>query len=121
MCVLLLGARTHIPSAGTVTHDEIVDVVIGVGVARLQSEHRGVGRRVQLDHGLHGKRTIDEVGRLVVDVLDVDDDALVIGICGVVDWDIVNKLQLCFFIDKLTFESSWVIGNSEPTMERENK
>lgn len=66
----------------SIADDEVVYVAVGVGVAGLQSEHVRVGRGVQLDHGLHRQRPVDEVRRLVVHVLYVDDDALVVRICG---------------------------------------
>ena len=59
-----------------------MQVVVGVRVLGLQREHPGVGRRVELDHGLHGERPVDEVGGLVVHVLDADDHALVVGVCA---------------------------------------
>ena len=42
-------------------------------------------RDIVVDEGagwphLHGQRPIDEVGRLVVDVLDLDDDALIVRV-----------------------------------------
>lgn len=43
-----------------------------------------------MDDSLHGEGTIDEVGRFVVDVLDVDDDSLVVGIC----WAFDGKLNI---------------------------
>ena len=46
----------------------------------LQGEDPRVRRRVQLDDGLHRQRAVDEVGRLVVHVLDPDDDALVVRV-----------------------------------------
>ena len=57
-----------------------MEVVVGVRVLGLQGEHGGVGGSVQLHHGLHRQRSVDEVGRLVVDVLHFDDDALVVSI-----------------------------------------
>ena len=48
----------------------------------LQGEDARVGGRVQLDDCLHGKRAVDEVGRLVVDVLHLDDHTLVVRICN---------------------------------------
>ena len=48
--------------------------------SHLQCEDARVGSRVQLDDCLHGKRAVDEVGRLVVHVLDPDDDALVVRV-----------------------------------------
>ena len=68
------------PAAGAVSDEEVVEVVVGVGVLGLQREDARVGRRVELDDGLHGQRTVDEVGRLVVHVLDADDDALVVRV-----------------------------------------
>ena len=64
----------------SVPDQEVVEVVIGVGVLGLHGEHGGVGRSVQLHHGLHGQRSVDEIGRLVVDVFHFDDDALVVSI-----------------------------------------
>ena len=70
------------PLLTSVPDEEVVEVVVGVRVLGLQREHRRVGRRVQLDHGLHRQRPVDEVRRLVVDVLDLDDDALVVRVCN---------------------------------------
>ena len=64
----------------SVPHKEVVEVVVGVRVLGLQGEHRGVGGSVELHHGLHGQRPVDEVRRLVVDVLHFDDDSLVVGV-----------------------------------------
>lgn len=58
-----------------------MEVVVGVGVLGLEGEHRGVGRRVELDHGLHRQRPVDEVRRLVIDVLHLDDHPLVVRVC----------------------------------------
>ena len=64
----------------SVPDEEVVKVVVSVGVLGLEGEHGGVGRRVKLHHSLHGQRTVDEVGRLVIDVLHLDDDPLVVSI-----------------------------------------
>ena len=58
-----------------------MDVAVGVGVARLQREDMRVGRGVELDDRLHGQRPVDEVRRLVVHVLYVDDDSLIVSVC----------------------------------------
>ena len=63
-----------------VPDEEVVEVVVGVGVLGLEGEDRGVGGSVELDHGLHGQRSVDEVGRLVIDVLHFDDDSLVVRV-----------------------------------------
>lgn len=68
------------PPSSPVPHDEVVDVVVGVRVPRLESEDWGIGCSVQLDHGLHGQWPVDEVGGLVVDIFDVDDHALVVRV-----------------------------------------
>ena len=57
-----------------------MEVVVGVRVLGLEGEHWSVGGSIQLHHGLHGQRPVDEVGRLIVDVLDFDDDSLVVSI-----------------------------------------
>ena len=57
-----------------------MEVMVGVRVLGLQGEHGRVGGSVQLDHGLHGQRPVDEVRRLVVDVFHFDDDPLVVGV-----------------------------------------
>ena len=57
-----------------------MEVVVGVRVLGLQGEHGGVGGSVQLHHGLHGQRSVDEIRRLVVDVFHFDDDSLVVGV-----------------------------------------
>ena len=64
----------------SVPDQEVVEVVVGVGVLGLQGEYGGVGRSVQLHHGLHGQRSVDEVRRLVVDVFHFDDHTLVVRI-----------------------------------------
>ena len=64
----------------SVPDQEVVEVVVGVRVLGLQGEHGRVGRGVQLHHGLHGQRSVDEIRRLVVDVFHFDDDSLVVGI-----------------------------------------
>ena len=55
-------------------------VVISVGILGLESEDRGVGRSVELDHGLHGQRSVDEVGRLIIDILHLDDHPLIVSV-----------------------------------------
>lgn len=60
-----------------------MDVVICVGVPGLEGENWCIGRRVQLDNGLHGQGTVYEVWGLVVDVTHVDDDALIVSICTI--------------------------------------
>ena len=57
-----------------------MEVMVGVRVLGLQGEHGGVGGSVELHHGLHGQRSVDEIRRLVVDVFHFDDDALVVSI-----------------------------------------
>ena len=57
-----------------------MEVVVGVRVLGLQGEHGGVGGSVQLHHGLHGQRSVDEIRRLVVDVFHFYDDTLVVGV-----------------------------------------
>ncbi len=54
--------------------------MIGVWILGLQCENPGVGRRVQLDDRLHGQRPVDEVGRLVVHILDSDNHPLVVSV-----------------------------------------
>ena len=55
-------------------------VVISVGILGLESEDRGVGGSVELDHGLHGQRSVDEVGRLIIDILHLDDHSLIVSV-----------------------------------------
>ena len=57
-----------------------MEVVVCVRVLGLEREHGGVGRGVELDHGLHGQGPVDEVGRLVIDVLHLDDHPLVVSV-----------------------------------------
>ena len=59
-----------------------MEVVVSVRVLSLEGEHGGVWGSVELDHGLHGQGPVDEVGRLVVDVLHLDDHPLVVSVCG---------------------------------------
>ena len=66
----------------SITDDEVVNVVVRVGVPRLQGEHWGVWRGVELDDGLHWQRPVDEERRLVVHILHMNDDALVVSICN---------------------------------------
>lgn len=67
--------RTPIPD------DEVMYTVIGVRVSRLKGENRSVWRGVQLDHSLHGERTIDEIRRLVVHVFNVYNHSLIVRVC----------------------------------------
>lgn len=55
-------------------------VVVCVGISRLQLEDWSAGRGVQLHHRLHGQGPVDEVGRLVIHVLQVHDHPLPLGI-----------------------------------------
>lgn len=64
----------------SVTDEEVVDIVVGVRVAGLQSEDGRVGRGVELDHSLHGQGPIDEVRRFVVDIFHLHDHALIVRI-----------------------------------------
>ena len=64
----------------SVPDEEVVEVVICVRVLGLEGEHWGVGRRVELDHGLHRQGPVDEVRRLVIDVLHLDDHPLVVSV-----------------------------------------
>lgn len=57
----------------SVTHDEVVDVVVSVGVAGLQSENRGVWWCIQLHDRLHRQGAVDEVGRFVVDIWETNE------------------------------------------------
>ena len=59
-----------------------MNVVVRIGIASLQGEDGRVGRSVELDDGLHGQRPIDEIRRLVVDILDLDNHALIVRICS---------------------------------------
>lgn len=86
----VIATPTYLPLSTTldrssvltaITDDEVVNIVVGVGITRLQREHRRVGRRVQLHHRLHRQRPVDEVGRLVVHVLHVYDHPLVVRVC----------------------------------------
>ena len=67
-------------SLTSVPDEEVVEVVVGVGVLGLESEHRCVWRRIELDYGLHRQGPVDEVRGLVIDVLHFDDDTLIVGI-----------------------------------------
>jgi len=69
-----LWSRTSVPD------DEIMYTVIGVRVSRLKCENRRVWRSVQLHYGLHWKRTIDEIRRLVVDIFDVYNHSLIVRV-----------------------------------------
>lgn len=60
----------------------------------MEGEDGRVGGRVQLDDRLHGQGAVYEVGWFVVDVADVDDDALIVRICT----EITNSQLLLFQI-----------------------
>ena len=64
----------------SVPDQEVVEVVVSVRVLGLQGEHGGVGGSVELHHRLHRQRPVDEVGRLVIDVLHLDDHTLVVRV-----------------------------------------
>lgn len=57
-----------------------MNVVVSVRITGLQCEHGCVWWGIQLHHSLHGQGAVNEVWRLIVDVLDVDYHALVVGI-----------------------------------------
>lgn len=59
-----------------------MDVAIGVGISGLESEDVRVGWGVELHDRLHRQRSVDEIRWLVIHVLYVNDDALIVGICG---------------------------------------
>jgi hypothetical protein len=64
----------------SISDEEIVNVVVSVRIPGLQREDGRVGRCVQLDDGLHRQRPVNEIGRLVIDVLHLDDHTLVVRI-----------------------------------------
>jgi hypothetical protein len=66
--------------ASSVANNEVVDVVIGVWIASLQCENWCVWRSVQLDHGLHGQGSVDEVGWLIVHIFHMDYDPLIVSV-----------------------------------------
>ena len=57
-----------------------MDIVIGVRIASLQSEDGRVGWRIELHDGLHWQWSVDEVRRLVVDILHLHNDTLIVRI-----------------------------------------
>ena len=72
----------HLEAAtSSVANEEVVDVVVSVGILGLEREHPCIWGSVELDHSLHRQRPVDEVGRLIVDVFDADDHSLVVRIC----------------------------------------
>lgn len=58
-----------------------MDVMVGVGIASLQGKDGRIRWGIELDDGLHGQRPVDEVRRLVVDILDLDNHALIVRVC----------------------------------------
>lgn len=58
-----------------------MNVVVRVRISGLEGKDGRVGRSVELDDGLHRKRPVDEVRRLVVDIFHLDDDSLIVRIC----------------------------------------
>lgn len=57
-----------------------MDIVIGVWVPGLKGEHGGIRGSIELYHSLHGQGTVDEVRRFIIDIADVDNDPLIVGI-----------------------------------------
>lgn len=57
-----------------------MDIVVGVGIPGLEGEHVSVRRCVQLNDSLHRQGPVNEIRRLVVHILHIDDDALIVGI-----------------------------------------
>ena len=63
-----------------------MDVVVCVGIASLEREDGRVWRCIELDNGLHGQWPVDEVRRLVIDILHLNNHALIVRV-----WQNRNK------------------------------
>lgn len=57
-----------------------MDVMVRVGIASLQGEDGRVWRCIELDDGLHGQWPVDEVRRLVIDILHLNNHALIVRV-----------------------------------------
>ena len=90
----------------SIPDEEVVEIVVSVRVLGLESEHRGVGRRVKLDHGLHRQGPVDEVRGLVIDVLHLDDHSLVVSVCKVWNFRLSIVYASISFIHK-TIGEPW--------------
>lgn len=64
----------------SISDEEVVDVVVRVGIASLQGEDGRVWRCIELDDGLHGQWPVDEVRRLVIDILHLNNHALIVRV-----------------------------------------
>lgn len=74
-------SSAHLSALTSIPHDKIMNVMIRVGISRLQSEHMCVWRGVELNNSLHWQWSVDEVRWLVVHVLNVYDYPLIVGVC----------------------------------------
>lgn len=57
-----------------------MDVVVCVGVTSLKREDGRVLGCVKLDDGLHGQRPVNEVRRLIIDILHLHNNALIVRV-----------------------------------------
>jgi hypothetical protein len=64
----------------SVSHEEIVKIVIGIRVFGLQRKHPSVWGCVKFDDSLHRQGTVDEIRWFVVYVLHLDNDSLIVGV-----------------------------------------
>lgn len=64
----------------SIADEKIVDVVVRVGVTSLQREDGRVLRCIKLDDGLHGQRPVNEVRRLIIDILHLHNHALIVRV-----------------------------------------
>ena len=64
----------------SISDEEVVDVVVRVGIASLEGEDGRVWRCIELDDGLHGQWPVDEVRRLVIDILHLNNHALIVRV-----------------------------------------
>lgn len=68
------------PSTSTVTDNEVMNIMVCVRVSCLKRKNWCIWWGIQLNNGLHRQWTIDEIWWLVVNVLHMDDDALIVGV-----------------------------------------
>lgn len=67
-------------SASSVAHNEVVNVVICIGIASLQCKNWRIRWCIQLYNSLHGQWTVDEVWRLIVHIFHVNNHSLIVSV-----------------------------------------
>lgn len=84
-------------SAGSVSNDEVMDIMVGVRVPGLKREDWCVWSSIQLHYSLHWKRTIDKIRGFIVHILNVDYYSLIVRIWNIIYWLMITDLSISWW------------------------